>query len=117
MPPIRRTTVVSLITVIPSVFTVNPSVVAGVQNTESFDHLSVKNRHTHVCVLRYVERSETSYETPLEPNLGKTVSVMFSCCDVYLGVPDEIGRVTQHCVHVKYSNKYCTEIKIVVLDS
>ena len=45
----RRITVVSLVVVSPSMLAVNPRVVTGVLNAEEFDHLSVKNWHTHVC--------------------------------------------------------------------
>ena len=52
MSPIRRIIVVSLVVVSPSVLAVNPRVVEGVVNAETFDHLSVKNWYarTHTCV-------------------------------------------------------------------
>ena len=48
---IRRFIVVSLVTVSPSVLTVNPRVVAGVLNAETFNHLSVENRHAYECCI------------------------------------------------------------------
>ena len=58
---IRRFIVVSLVTVSPSVLTVNPRMVTGVLKVEEFDE-----EPSHTYVLCYVERSETSYEAPLE---------------------------------------------------